>query len=222
MFPNSAISIRTVVAAFTLFLLVPSIGASETQLSIYPQSISPECFGGRAKAYDECGDQALLMEAARQEAAETGKTVLVVFGAEWCIWCHVLKSHLKGEYGDFEYVIEGPTRFDMKEFLRDVDIEYAQKLADFAADNFVVVGIEAQYTETGWAVLDDAGASEHYPNSLPYIFAIDGNGEYAAQFPTKYRYQQLEVTRDGLFGYYRGYNRIRLLEELEILRATAH
>ncbi len=224
MFLNSLILISIRKIAFATLILLSftlPIGAAETHLSIYPQSISPDCFGGRARAYDECGDQALLMEAAKQEAAETGKTVLVVYGAEWCIWCHVFKSHLKGEYGEFEYVIEGPTRIDMKEFLRDDDIEHARQLADFAAANFVVVGIEAQYTDTGWDVLINTGAANHYPNSLPFIFTIDEVGEFAADYPSKYSDEELDVTRNGLFGYYRGYNRILLLEELEILLAAA-
>lgn len=69
----------------------------------FPERIDPQCRNGKARVFDECGDQLALFTAALAKANSEGKTLLVEYGAEWCIWCHVFDAHISGEHGEFRY-----------------------------------------------------------------------------------------------------------------------
>jgi len=76
--------------------------ASEQQpryiVASHPKTLSSECNEGRALVYDECGSQMSIVKAAYEEALASKKTTLVVYGAEWCVWCHIFDDFAKGEY----------------------------------------------------------------------------------------------------------------------------
>jgi len=44
--------------------------------------------GARPRIYDETADGSQQIAAALRDAQKEGKRVLLVFGANWCIWCH--------------------------------------------------------------------------------------------------------------------------------------
>ena len=193
--------------------------SQETQpkIDIYPQTISGICFGGRAESYDECGDQTRHLTAAQARAEETGKTVLVMLGAEWCIWCHVFKNYLKGEAGFFEYTLEGEAGYNMNEFATDEDKAQAAELAAFAAENFVIAAIEDQHSTGADRVLISTGAESEVINWIPFVYVLDATGQIAGRLPTFQERPEMEHRREGVL-WYRGYNRPVLLEALKDLR----
>ena len=189
---------------------------ADSQLIIYPKSISDDCFNGRAVSYDECRLQRYLFDRALNVANDADKRLLVVYGAEWCIWCHVFKEHVKGRYGKFHYKLEGQSGYHMDERATAQDIEMAAKLANFVAKNFVLVNIEGQHSFDGFSVLNHTGASDHIGQSIPYIFTVDENGAFLADMPSTVENPALEKRREG-DDWYRGYNRTELMNALLML-----
>ena len=175
----------------------------------FPQTIDPDCRGGRAQIYDECSSQFDVLNAAMAEAERTGKIVMVVYGAEWCIWCHVFDKYLAGQTGTFKYNLEGDryTLFEGK-----LEEEAAEAVRDYAARTFVLAHIEDQYSSDGYAVLEAVGAAEHMGMGIPYIFTLR-DGRFAARMRDTGDLPEMEVRREG-FLYYRGYDRAMLLDEL--------
>lgn len=200
--------------ALSLCLALPA--QADSKLTIYPKSISETCFNGRAISYDECGLQRDLFDRALRTANNADKLLLVVYGAEWCIWCHVFKEHIKGRTGQFDYKLEGQSGYRMDEQATPQDVEMAAKLAKFAAKSFIVVNIEGQHSFDGFDVLQHTGASEHIGQSIPYIFTVDQNGTFLAGMPNTVENPLLEKRREG-DDWYRGYNRDELLKQLEKL-----
>ncbi|MEX2016126.1 MAG: thioredoxin family protein, partial [Candidatus Hydrogenedentales bacterium] len=47
----------------------------------------------RRDIYDETADARQLVAEAKREAAASGKHVVIVWGANWCGWCHKLEYH---------------------------------------------------------------------------------------------------------------------------------
>ncbi len=212
-------SIRSLILAFvSIVVLAPVPSIADETLSIYPREISEDCFGGRAKAYDECGVQMDLLAAAMTEAEQTEKTILIVYGAEWCIWCHVFKSHVKGEYGEFAYSLEGDEPLEMREKVSEETIALAKELADYVKNNFIILNIESQYSDDGYNVLEETGAADAYAFYLPFIYAIDQSGKYTHELPSS----DFEISNDFLFFLYRGYDRAIMLEELQFLREASN
>jgi hypothetical protein len=188
----------------------------------YPEKPDPACRDGKAKIFDECGDQLALFDAARARANAEGKVLLVEYGAEWCIWCHAFAAHIKGEHSHFRYTAGSPDAPDDRDTTTFVegkwaDPKAAQELATFVADNFVLVHIELEYAPNGRAVLEKTGALRHYTNSVPYIYTVDGNGRFAARLNA----EGITRRREGLLNWYRGYDRTKLLASLEALRDAA-
>lgn len=97
----TGVAIMTLVAAQA----VQSAGAGSTKPKItrFPEKLNKACRRGRAKLFDECGDQWAMFNAARKRAAAEGKALLVSFGAEWCIWCHVFDQYIHGGKTRFSY-----------------------------------------------------------------------------------------------------------------------
>ena len=197
-------------------LLFPGSVLADEILSIYPKTISEDCFAGRALSYDECGLQSEILHSALREANKTDKTVLVVFGAEWCIWCHVFKEHIKGKFGEFNYKLEGQAGYNLNEKHTDQDILNANDLRQYAAKTFVVANIEAQYSFDGYDVLYESGAEKYIKDTIPFIFTTDRNGQFLREMPSTHELKSLEKKRDGV-DWYRGYNRKVLLSELKRL-----
>ncbi len=209
-----------------LFICVVMLGTPPAKaqevpkIEVFPKTISKSCYGGRAESYDECGDQTQHLVDAQARASETGKSVLVVLGAEWCIWCHVFKNYLKGESGFFEYTLEGESGYRMNEFASADDEVQAAVLAEYAADNFVIVAIEDQYATGADVVLAATGADDEVINWIPFVYVLDAKGQIAGRLPTFQERPEMEHRREGVF-WYRGYNRLVLLDALKDLRAKA-
>ena len=186
----------------------------------FPERIDTSCRDGKAKIYDECGDQRALLEMAMQKAKAENKTVLVSYGAEWCIWCHVFAAYIKGDIEKFTHHYGEPNdneryKHTMYERLdRDVSQE-AYDLKKFVSDNFVVAHIEFKYSD-GDDVLAKTGAAEYYYGWVPFIFTLDEDGQYAEQF----YHDEAEVRRDT-FDWYRGYDRVNLLTQLKKMHEMA-
>lgn len=188
--------------------------AAASNLVKFPQSINQDCNFGRAKLYDECGSQMEIFDEALRVANEQGKTLLVSFGAEWCIWCHVFDEYLVGSHTEMEYRYSNPgekiyyevTRFERPE---TDPSEEANNLKVFAEKSFVIVHIENQFSPDGFSVLERSNAVDQFYGGLPFIFTVDRNGQYAAALISK----QVETRRDT-DDWYRGYDRSRLTIEL--------
>jgi len=88
-----------------LFPLTLSAGNKSIYYNVetFPGSVSSDCRDGVAKIYDECLSQKSILKQAISRGQKTGKTVLVVYGAEWCIWCHVFDKYIKGHSHRFKY-----------------------------------------------------------------------------------------------------------------------
>lgn len=46
------------------------------------------------KKYDPNRDSVADFEAAKKDAKESGKLILVEFGGDWCVWCHRLEKFI--------------------------------------------------------------------------------------------------------------------------------
>jgi hypothetical protein len=185
----------------------------------FPEAIDPQCRDGTARIYDECSDQVALFRAALARANEENKVLLVEYGAEWCIWCHVFNAHINGEKGRFRYryaSAEEPEAWATRTLEEDDDVAGAQELRDFVARHFVVVRIDYQYAPNGADVLEQSGAEDYFPGGLPFVFTVDSHGHYASSFED----DALEK-RGGLFDRYRGFHRDAMLRVLTSMRNAA-
>jgi hypothetical protein len=188
----------------------------------FPEKLDPACRDGKARLFDRCTDQLALFDQARNRAKAEGKTLLVEYGAEWCIWCHVFAAHIKGEHGRFRYTYGSPDAPDERDTATFVegnwaDANAARELAEYVAASFVVVHIDLEYAPNGAAVLESTGALEHYTRTVPYIFTVDSGGRFSARF----HHDPAERRRDGVLDWYRGYDRRNLLEQLKAMREAA-
>jgi hypothetical protein len=188
----------------------------------YPDKPDPNCRDGKARLFDECGDQIALFEEALVRAKAEGKTLLVEYGAEWCIWCHVFAAHIKGEHGRFRYTYGSPDAPDDRDTTIFAEGEWsdanaAAELAKYVAENFVLVHIELEHAPNGYAVLESTGGAEHFRNHVPFIYSVDERGRFAAKF----QHDPAERRREGSLNWYRGYDRKNLLQQLEVMRNAA-
>ncbi|MET1411955.1 hypothetical protein ABVF61_06795 [Roseibium sp. HPY-6] len=152
-----------------------------------------------------------------QKAADEDKVVLVSYGAEWCIWCHVLNAYLAGEKTKFDYVYADPSAPDeiyeatlYEREKRDMSDE-ASALNAFVRDHFVVVHIDYFFAPNGDRVLETSGALEHLGDGIPFVFAVSASGKFRAVVDT----DLAETRRDEDFDWYRGYDRTKLLSSLK-------
>src|SRR6185503_1675254 len=195
---------------------VPTLPQAYTGL---PASIDPQCRDGTATIYDECGDQVALFREALARANAENKVLLVEYGAEWCIWCHVFNAYINGDKGRFRYTYASakePEAWATKTFEEDDDVAGAEELRDFVARHFVVVRIDYQYAPNGAEVLEVSRAKEHFSGGLPFVFTVDSHGHYAATFEGR----GLEKRR-GSFNWYRGFHRDTMLRVLTSMRNAA-
>jgi len=190
----------------------------------YPEQISSSCREGIAQIYDECSDQSELLREGIKRGKETGKSVLVVYGAEWCIWCHVFDKYVKGHSRDFNYewqYHDGENLdWKMKERKNRNAEQEAEKLNKYVSENFILVHVESYHSPNG---PDAARATGFDPNEfsyVPVIFSLDHSGAYADHMLAYDAIPGLEIRRDG-WRNYRGFDREILLTELTKLRAAA-
>jgi hypothetical protein len=212
----------------SLVVTVPAVGddgrrpGSGYEISAIPSEVDKSCRGGRAKLYDECSDQSRIFAAAMQLAAADSKVLLVSFGAEWCIWCHVFAKYIHGEKTRFTYTYGSPrapedllTATIYERENQDVTKD-AAALSTYVSRSFVVAHIEGRYAPNGDAVLERTGAAAFMGNGIPFIFTVDRKGRYAAHFI----HEAAEIRRDT-DDWYRGYDRRALLAELQRMHDAA-
>ena len=187
----------------------------------YPERIDPACRDGKATLFDECGDQIELFKSALARAKLEKKVLLVEFGAEWCIWCHVFDTHVNGEHTSFEYTYGAPEEPDKRysatfREARGSDAALAPELRQFVADHFVIAHVDGAHAPNGYEVLELAGADRN-PRGIPYIFSVDATGRFAKKFD----HDPIEKRRDADDDWYRGYDRRGLLKQLAAMRDAA-
>ena len=187
-----------------------------SRITTIPAKPDGACRRGRATLYDECSDQLMIFETAMERAAAENKVLLVSYGAEWCIWCHVFAKYIHGGTTRFEYTYGSPaapearhrsTIFERAE--QDVTAD-AAALSAYVGSSLVVVHIDAQYAPNGKAVLEATGAAPFAGDGIPFIFTVDRKGRYAAHVEGNL----VEIRRDT-DDWYRGYDRRKLLTELQ-------
>ena len=197
--------------------------ANAAGIAKLPEHFDKNSRKGRAKLYDECGDQRALFASALKRAGKEGKVLLVSFGAEWCIWCHVFDQYVHGGKTRFKYTYGYPDDPDRRDTStlherakKDVTAD-ARQLESFVAKSFVIVHIDSQYAPHGWTVLKDTGAQSHYTGGIPFIFTVNAQGQYAARLESS----RVETRRDGFWDWYRGYSRQGLMAQLDAMHRKA-
>ena len=210
------------VIATMLLFAPPKASAGQDIVTTLPQTPIHGCRGGKARLYNECHAQQPIFDKALREARKgQGKTLLVSYGAEWCIWCHVFHAYVTGEHGSFTHPYsdaDDTERYSatIHERAESDPAGPAAGLAAFVAENFVLVHIDSRYADDGWDVLDAAGATQGYGNRLPYIFTVDPSGRFAAAMV----HDRVQTRRDT-DDWFRGYDRDRLTAELSRMQEAA-
>lgn len=194
---------------------------AEEALVKFPAKIDGNCRRGSAKLYDQCGSQMQLFEKALDEANGSGKTLLISYGAEWCIWCHVFASYIAGDHGEMSFRYSDRDKEEYREYLPEQDESVAsaftaQALTRFVRENFVVLHVEGQFSADGRAVLAETGALDFWQNWIPFVFTVTSSGTIAAALD----YQNVQKSRTS-GGSYPGYYRLKLMTELGSLRDAA-
>lgn len=200
----------------------PAPSVSESRITTIPSNLDPACRTGRATLYDECSDQLSIFDTAMKRAAAENKVLLISYGAEWCIWCHVFAKYIHGERTRFEYTYGFPEEPDARQTSTIFEREKRNVAADaaeltaYVGLSFVVAHIDEQNAPNGHAVLEATGAAPFAGVSIPFIFTVDRRGRYAMRLES----ELVEIRRDTN-DWYRGYERPRLLAELRRMRDAA-
>ena len=180
----------------------------------YPTTIDSACRDGKAKIYDECGDQFALYKTALARAVAEDKILLVSYGAEWCIWCHVFEDYINGESSAFTHTYsdeDDKKRYTSTLYERE-DYDVSQEAIDLAtmvADKFVILKLEYKYSFGSDDALQASGADILYDYSLPFIYTVSHKGDVAKALNSN----KVQTRRDTL-DWFRGYNRKQLKAEL--------
>ncbi len=203
----------------------PGAGAAaktiEDELTAFPVIPVNGCRGGRARLYDECGSQVDLFEQALAAAVRENKVLLVSYGAEWCIWCHVFHSYVTGVHTAFLHRFPDAADTEtytalLYERASSDPAGAAIELAAFVRNKFVLVHIDDQHARDGDKVLQLTDAEEHYNWELPFIFSVTSEGRFAAGLPSAIQ------TRRDTDDWFRGYDRVGLMQELMRLHEAAN
>jgi len=194
------------------------------EVESYPERISTKCRDGIAQIYDECSDQNIILSRAIKRGEKTGKTVLVVYGAEWCIWCHVFDKYVKGHSRKFSYEWQfhdgDNLDWNMKERENKNAQRDAKKLNKYVSENFILVHIESYRSPNGEETVSQTGLNPSAFNYVPVIFSLDSSGNYAANMLASDAIPGMEIREDSGRDY-RGFDRKILLTELTKLRKIA-
>lgn len=146
------------IALFFCTLAAPANAGGDGLVTSYPETLDADCRDGRAKTYDQCGDQFAMFQQAFENAQEQEKVLLVSLGAEWCVWCHV--------------------------FSNTVAVKGAP-LEAFTAERFVIAHIDAQYGLNYQDVLRSTATDTVYTGGLPLIFTVAADGTFAGAIDHK-------------------------------------
>ncbi len=213
-FSMMSIGVAFSASGFDTRLHADEVGSNESIVQ-YPKILNRSCRNGSANIYDECGSQQTIFDDALKYANLSRRTLLVIYGAEWCIWCHVFDAYISGKAGHFEYTFEGRTA-NFTEYNTSLIINDANALHNYVKEGFVVAHIEGNYSSDGKDVLKRTGADRHFEGSLPFIFTVTSGEKFAAAFDG----DLAEVRREGV-DWFRGYDRKVLLSELQEMRKAA-
>ncbi len=211
------------IVSLCVWVLIPDAYAGTKRLIVemVPESISKDCRGGIANVYDECSDQTLILQDALARANRSGKSVLVVYGAEWCIWCHVFDQYVKGGFRKFEYKWQFHDGDNLQWKMIERESRNARQeaydLNKYVSDNFVIAHVEGYHAPNGEEAMAQTGVDTSKLFFMPYIVVLDSKGKLAAEMQPSNAIEKLEVREDS-GEEYRGYNRIILLAELKKLR----
>jgi hypothetical protein len=208
---------------FCLSFLWSLSAFAESKVISFPEQLNTSCRKGDAKLFDECSDQLELLSKAKARAKADNKVLLVAYGAEWCIWCHVLVDHINGKFGEFEYTYAGSETPDDKQIIAmsenaEANVSApAHQLQEYVSKNFIILHVDSMYAPNGEEVIRQTGALEHYDGGLPFVFTVDVQGTFAKELV----HDVVEVRRDGWFDQYRGYDRSKLLLSLKEMELAA-
>lgn len=181
-------------------------------ITSFPIKVPKSCKREKLFLYNSCIDQIGILNDAKAAAKAEGKAVLVVYGADWCIWCHVFDAYIHGQRGTFWHPFDGDI-WEMSEVPSATMNEEADALAKFVADNFVIAHLWASWQPKSQAILVATKAVEHDSNAVPLIYSLNEEGHFFAKFDGK----SAESRRDT-DDPFRGYNRKIMLENLRKLR----
>lgn len=208
-------------ALLMTLLINTTAGHAASEITTIPEEISLSCRGGMAELYDECSDQQELFLKAQKIAVDEGKVLLISYGAEWCIWCHVFNAYIHGQHTLF-----APTFSDSDDVVRARELMYeraktdirplAVDLHNYVARHFVVLHIDSRYAPGSFEVLEMTEAEQHFDDGLPFIFTVNSDGMFAQQT----NHDLIEMRRDTE-DWFRGYDRKGLLKMLQQMHAAA-
>ena len=204
-----------------LVVVIQSQAKDKYPIESFPEAISKDCRNGEAKVYDECSDQGILLKKALIKANSTGKSVLIVYGAEWCIWCHVFDKYIKGESRLFFLKWKDRENEDsywmmQEQQNKNAEIE-AENLNKYVSENFIIAHVEGYYSPNGNDVIEKTGFDISKLKVLPYLIVLNMQGKYAGDMLPYNAIKGLEIREDS-GEEYRGFDRMILLNELSKLR----
>lgn len=145
--------------------------------------------------FARCVAQADVLDAAARKARASGRRVLVLVGADWCVWCVVLNRYIDGWNDPAMEPMAAGTAGD------------ADTLARFVARNFVVAELNADSTDIQDA-LKRAQLQPDQVKELPAAFVVSHGSVDVV------RLSRAELPKTVGF---KGYSRMALLR---ILRET--
>lgn len=189
-------------------------------ISHFPETLREDCRDGKAKLYDECGDQVEILTRAITAAKAQNKRVLIIYGGEWCIWCHVLDKYLQGQVAHFDYHWREKSggevyHWPMQEAIHASEAADAMALNHYIAKHFVLAHIEGDMSN-GAEALAMTGLNPKDAYYYPFVLVLDREGRYAGHLPPASSVDNMEVRSSG-GQEYRGYDRKILLRELQAL-----
>ena len=196
-------------------LAAASPGQGAQPVTVLPTAVPKKCRKTPQILFDRCRDQVALFDQALKTARAEGKVLLVSYGADWCIWCHVFDAYVHGHSGIFRYALsDGP--WEMAEMPTDTMLADAAALNTTFSRNFALVHIDADDRSNGFDVLAKTGAKAKYENSVPFNFVVNETGAFVGHIENG----DVEVRRDG-DDPFRGYDRAALLKQLATLYQNA-
>ncbi|WP_367111966.1 hypothetical protein [uncultured Psychrobacter sp.] len=196
---------------------------STLPITHFPTVVPKDCGDGQAKLYDECANQVDILKSAIVTAKAENKNVLIVYGGEWCIWCHVLDNYFKGKFRAFDYRwrdnYSDVQTWSMREKVSQNEIKDAKQLNTYVANNFVVAHIDNSYANGNEAIaITGLDPAEVY--FYPFIVVLDSSGKYVDYMVPTDAIKGFEIRESG-GEEFRGYNRSILIEQLQLLKSKA-
>jgi hypothetical protein len=193
---------RAVAAAAALLLaagpVMAETGAVPGRVNPYGLSSYPDaartCPHLPRSQFARCVAQSDILNSASARARTSGKRVLVLVGADWCVWCVVLNRYIDGWADPAMEPMAAGTAGD------------ADTLARFVARNFVVAELNAESTDIE-ETLKRAQLTPAALRELPAAFVISHGAVQVIDF------RRAELNK----GPNKGYSRMALLR---ILRQT--